>query len=288
MPRKPKAKNTLSAGQRAALYEAALAEKAGGEFNREKSVDSDSNIEKNSQSDGIIGIEEIKKQANATPAKNLPKPQCATVKADFGLRVGEIKPVHSMCNGPASYGSDISPLFGEIGVPYVRFSETDTSNSSCAVDVSRIFKDSSLNPMDEKSYDFACTDKYIAAAYNSGARVILRLGESVDMMNFSEVNNKKADIDFDLLTIVCVNIIKHYNDYFADGFAYGIDYVEVANVAGGEISLEAEAYKRISNGLKMFDGDLNVGIGIGAYSESQSRELLRLCGKSCHSSPFCG
>lgn len=263
MPRKPKPKNTLSAGERAAIYEAEQAEKRA----RAQAVS-----EKPEQSNKAIPspathTEEIKAA--------LPKPQHATVDVDFATPVGRVKAMHGMCNGPVSYGADISRLFREIGVPHVRLAEADTAISAYAVDVSRIFKDPSRDPRDSSAYDFSYTDKYVTAAYNSGSRVIFRLGESVDRM----YSGKRVSVprDVDLFVEVCANIVRHYNDYWADGFAFGIEYFEIWSIDEAQDTADVfELYRRVASALKLIDSSLKVG-GCGFDSAARAKEFARYC-----------
>lgn len=280
MSRKPKPKNTLSAGERVALYQAEREEKQ-----RRLSSDADqtSTADKNSGKTS----EEIKNEKNisantVTKSKVLPKPQHGTVKADFSVRNGKIKPMHGMCNGPVSYGTDISHLFREIGVPVVRFDGTDGAISSYAVDISRIFRDKNADPTKPESYDFSYTDKYVAAAYNSGAKVIYRLGESRDRMG----SGKKILLpdDIDLWAHVCVNVIRHYNDYWAGGFAYGIEYFEIWNhddaLSVKELAKEFELYRKIANTVKIYDESIKVGgLSFDGFGEA-AREFLKFCRKN--------
>ncbi len=275
MPRKPKAKNALSAGERAALYEAEQAEKWA---QRQMTVDvaaenkSEAKPEKNTS-------EKIKTE--------LPKPQYATVKVDLSLQTGNVKPMHGMCNGPVSYGADISSLFREIKVPYVRFDGTDSAVSAYAVDISRIFKDMSADPRDEAGYDFAYTDKYVAAAYNAGAKVIFRLGESVDRIE--HVKKPVLPKDIDSYVEICANIVKHYNDYFANGYAFGIEYFEILSFSE-EYSKDKdrifELYRKIASALKLVDPDLKVGGMCFDSTSSTLREFLRFCRKTRASLDF--
>ncbi len=266
MPRKPKPKNALSAGERAALYEAEQAERR---TKREQDIDM---------------IKEVS-TAEPSPVKRekqmpiLPKPQFATLKIDLSMPVGTVKPMHGMCNGPMSYGADISHLFKEIGVPYVRFDETDTAISSYAVDISRIFKNLDADPKNTENYDFSYTDKYVRAAYDSGARVIFRLGESFDRMYSGKKDILQNDID--AFTEICVNIVKHYNRYWADGYAYGIEYFEVLTHGHQEYTEESERkfelYRRVSSALKLIDEDLKVGGMCFSDCGKAFREFLRYC-----------
>lgn len=277
MPRRPKPKNTLSAGERVALYEAEQEKK------RQKfSVDTD---------DSVIADTDVKETVEA-PSENAentskilpeakkqkPKPKSATVKVDFSISTGKVKPMHGMCNGPVSYGADLSEAFREIGVPIVRFDATDTAMSRCAVDISRIFKNPDADPSDPDSYDFACTDKYVDAAMYSGAKVIYRLGESLDLLGAVQMNMMS---DIDALSRICVNVIRHYNDGWAQGRHYGIKYFELLNCpeGKGDFSKVFEIYKRLANAVKLYDEDIKVG-GLSFESFADAKELLRAAKKN--------
>ena len=100
MSRKPKPKNELSAGQRAALY-------AEEQENRRRAMSVEDKVE--------TATEEVEKRPVAK--KVLPKPQHATVNVDFSIPAANIKPLAGMCNGPVSFDSDISPAFRDMHVP---------------------------------------------------------------------------------------------------------------------------------------------------------------------------
>ncbi len=270
MPRKPKPKNTLSAGERAALYEAEQAEKRA-----QKRAETDTQAQKKENKAETVKAEPEKVKIE------LPKPQFATVKVDLSMPIGQIKPMHGMCNGPISYGADISSLFREIGVPYVRFDETDTAISSYAVDISRIFRDPAADPGDPESYDFSYTDKYVRAAYNSGAEVIFRLGESFDRMHSGKIAASFSDIN--ILVEVCANIVRHYNDYFANGYAYGIKYFEIWNHAdtySNDSERAFEIYRRVASALKLMDRELKVGGMCFQGMSAAIREFIKYCRKT--------
>lgn len=277
MPRKPKPKDGLTAGQRVALYEAELEERrrkmlgedilegsGGAVFDESKTVKS---IENASEA----------KEDEKRVKKSLPRPQYAMVNVDFSLKMGEIKPLHSMCNGPVSYGADISALFCEMGVPYVRYDCTDSAISSYAVDISRIFRYPDANPSDPESYDFETTDKYVEAAYLAGAKVIFRLGESIDMLG-AHKTPRIYDMP-DVLARVCVNIIRHYNERWAGGYEFGIEYFELGGLShDGET--EFEKYRILANSLKLYNEDLKIGGMSFDLFSGKGREFLRYCKKN--------
>ena len=275
MPRRPKAKDGLTARERVALYEAQKAQKLaemGIEGNENVSADAEGN------NAGIESVKQIKK--NIPAEKPLPKPQHATVKVDFSLDVGEIKPMHGMCNGPVSYGADLSELFREIGVPSVRFSGTDTAISALAVDISRIFKNPDADPHDASNYDFSCTDDYVRAAYDCGADVVFRLGESFDREGRKKVTIPK---NIDAFCEVCANVVKHYNDYWAHGFAYGIERFEIWGedpTADSSTRIASfELYRKLAGVLKLYDTNIKVG-GMCFEGGSDVRDFLKSCRKN--------
>ena len=262
MPRKPKPRNTLSAGERAALYEAEQAEKR---------------IQKATPTE-LSEAAVAERKAKAEKVKlELPKPQYATVRVDMSMPTDTVKPMHGMCNGPVSYGADVSSLFREIGVPLVRFDGTDTAISGYAIDISRIFRNPNADPRDLSNYDFTYTDRYIAAAHNAGAKVIFRLGESLDRWSIS----KKAAYpeDLDVFVEVCANIVRHYNDYLAAGYAYGIEYFEIWSTDERAENLERdfEIYRRVSSALKLLDSGIKVGGLCFDVRSGALREFLKFC-----------
>lgn len=280
MPRKPKAKNALSAGERVALYEAAMAEKkkereglaASAPIDSVKDVSREADVRKTAPFDGCETSAEPKKKDSGTVKV---KPKSATVRVDFSIPTGSIKPMHGMCNGPVSYGADISGLFKEIGVPQVRFDGTDTAIGGVAVDISRIFKNFDADPADPESYDFAATDRYVEAALLSGAKVIYRLGESCDL--FGNKRGSTEILDIDLLSRVCVNVVRHYNGGWAGGAHYGIEYFEIWNM-GDDTASDVERYGRLANAVKMYDESLKVG-GMSFDSVGAARDFLKTCKK---------
>ena len=261
MSRKPKPKNQLSAGQRAALY-------AEEQENRRRAMSQEqAQMPKDPAEDSEAVARQVAK-------KVLPKPQHAVINVDFSIPAGKIKTLSGMCNGPASFDSDISPLFKNMRVPYVRYNDTDTAVSRYAFDISRIFPDRNADENDPASYNFDATDKYIMAAYNCGARVIYRFGESDKGCGWATENPQKW-------VSVCLRVVKHYNDYWNRGFAYGIREFEICpcgNFADDKKDTAIfEVYGSLAKALKLFDEEYKVGgMSFSSYSPS-AREFVRYC-----------
>lgn len=263
MSRKPKPKNQLSAGQRAALY-------AEEQENRRRAM----TVEEPATAEVFVTAETQKVEKRSAPKKVLPKPQHAIINVDFSIPVGEIKSLSGMCNGPVSFDSDISPAFRDMHIPYVRYNNTDTAISRYAFDISRIFPDKNADENNPESYNFDVTDKYVMSAYNCGAKVIYRLGESDGQPSWALENPQKW-------VNVCLHIVKHYNDYWKNGFAYGISEFEIAPIGNFKDDKKDtavfELYGNMANALKLFDENYKVGgMSFTSYSAS-AREFVKFC-----------
>jgi xylan 1,4-beta-xylosidase len=141
---------------------------------------------------------------------------------------GTLKALHGVNNGPVCYGSliDVSHYYQEAEIPLVRIHDPNWPHA-WEVDIHTIFPDFSKDPSDPENYDFSRTDEYLKTILDTGAKIVYRLGESI------EHTKKKYYVhppeDYQKWAEICVNIIRHYNEGWADGYQYGIDYWEVWN-----------------------------------------------------------
>ena len=146
----------------------------------------------------------------------------------FQDRIGVIRPMHGVNNGPlcSSEMTDLSRYFAEAGIPLIRFHDTDYPNPR-QIDLPKIFPDFSADPEDPASYDFRHSDVYMRAAYAAGAKVLYRLGTSIEHMR------NKVDIyppqDYDKWARICIGVIRHYTQGWADGYEYDVPYWEIWN-----------------------------------------------------------
>lgn len=275
MSRKPKPKNTLSAGQRAAIYEkeqkrrtAELSELNTGEAEKDNTAETEPEV----------------KNAEPIQKKKKEKPQTALVNVDLSVKAGKLAALHGICNGPLSPNADVSSYFKAVNIPCVRFDKTEGVRGGYAVDISKIFPNLDADERNPENYSFRETDKYIIAAANVGAKIIYRLGESFDY----GTPDKKLTLcgNYDKITSVCVNIIRHYNNYWCGGFALDIKYFEVLSHTDMPIVRENnpdesifELYTRIANGIKLYDDTLLVG-GMSFSRPSQLvRDFIKYCKK---------
>lgn len=182
------------------------------------------------------------------------------------------KHVHGVNNGPVCYGAlvDVSDSYRELGVPYVRLHDTNWPHPR-EVDVHTIFPDFSRDPGDPSAYDFARTDTYIQSVLNTGARIVYRLGESIEHTEQKYFIHPPAD--FAKWAEICAGIIRHYNHGWASGFQHNIQHWEIWNepesfphtppeknaMWSGTQEQYLDLYRIASQRIKQLDPTLKVG-----------------------------
>ncbi len=167
---------------------------------------------------------------------------------DFGAELGKIKPMHAVGAGPiqGSTGSiDISNYYRSMNIPYSRLHDTEYPyGSDLFVDIHCIFPDFDADVNDPASYYFLSTDMYIKGIIDAGGKPFYRLGESID--HAPAKRYIKPPKDFKKWAQICEHIIRHYNEGWADGFHYDIEYWEIWN--------EADSYLPGYNQINMWTG----------------------------------
>jgi hypothetical protein len=122
----------------------------------------------------------------------------------------------------------IFSFFKYLGCPRSRLHDCcGTYGGKYFIDVPNIFRDFDADENDPESYDFHYSDEYIRAIIKSGANVVYRLGVTI------EWGSKKYMIappkDYAKWARICEHIIRHYNEGWADGHEWGIEYWEIWN-----------------------------------------------------------
>ena len=165
---------------------------------------------------------------------------------DSSKSYGKFKPMNGVSNGPVYYIKNPRnnrlnnfEAYKAAGIPYAR--NHDASFSACyggehTVDISAIFPNFDADPYDEASYDFACTDEYILATEMAGTKTFYRLGQKI------EHGVKKYHIappkDMKKWAVICEHIIRHYNEGWANGFHYNLEYWDIWNEPDGAEGFE--------------------------------------------------
>jgi len=155
------------------------------------------------------------------------------------VQLGKIRPQHSICNWPRPLsvydgGPDteeflrVKGIFESIDSPMTRLKYFYVSGYGKHIDVPFIFHDFRKDASDPANYFFHLTDQTILDFVNAGKPIIYRLGAVRE--NWSVLYTRKPD-DYDKFAQVCLNIVRHLNDGWADGLHCGIEYWEIWNRA---------------------------------------------------------
>lgn len=160
--------------------------------------------------------------------------QNAEICINPDLIKGNIKMMNAVNNGPVKAAKTQSrgnmDLWKKINIPYVR--NHDASFFSAyggehTVDIHAIFPDFSKDENDPESYFFSRTDRYLATILESGSKVFYRLGSKIEHQ--PEKFGTVVPPDFKKWASICEHIIRHYNQGWADGFHWNIEYWEIWN-----------------------------------------------------------
>ena len=152
---------------------------------------------------------------------------------DFSKSLGKFKPINGVNGGPFNYGNHSISLEGfhtAAGFPFTRLHDASWPHPD-AVDINTIFPIFDADTNDPKNYIFEKTDDYIASILKTKSEIIYRLGVSIEHKTKYFINTPK---DYDKWTKICINIIRHYNDGWNNGFHYNIKYWEIWNEPEGK------------------------------------------------------
>lgn len=224
-------------------------------------------------------------------AENIPviNIRAGDAEIDFEYVSSEIGDINGINNGPRSgydeqtdqWQLDASEIYRELQIPYVRTHDAEYPyGQGKFIDIHCIFPDFSRDPEDPSAYVFSYTDKYIEAIIESGAEVFFRLGESIDHSGENTYINPPED--YSKWAQVCEHIIRHYNEGWADGYAYGIKYWEIWNEPNnikmwtGSIEEYFELYRTSARYLKSIFPDIKIGgYAAGECSEEVIQSFLQ-------------
>ena len=156
------------------------------------------------------------------------------LKINFNKKQGKIKPLNAVNNGPAGEKERNTGNFESYKA--ARFSYARLHDSAhCyqyggefSVDVHRIFRNFDADVDDESAYIFAPTDEYLKNIKDAETEIFYRLGASIEHgYKFGTFPPK----DYLKWAQICERIIRHYNEGWANGFHFDIEYWEIWNEA---------------------------------------------------------
>jgi xylan 1,4-beta-xylosidase len=148
--------------------------------------------------------------------------------ADFSIQTGIIRPLHGINKGPLAPGGlfNLIQEQKELGIPFTRLHDCGWPNPY-VVDHHAVFPNPNADAALPESYDFRLTDEYIEAVRQTGAEPIYRLGQSIEHTTVKRYVHPPPDMT--KWSDICLGIIRHYNEGWANGFHHGIRYWEIWN-----------------------------------------------------------
>lgn len=160
-----------------------------------------------------------------------------TIKFDLSKKEGAFKILNATNGGPRhkrhakdQYISNFKE-YKAARIPYSRNHDSNICGSTYggpfAHDISAIFPNFDADVNDPESYDFACTDESILTTLEADTETFFRLGESIE--HHIKKHHTLPPKDFNKWAKICENVIRHYNEGWADGFELGIKYWEIWN-----------------------------------------------------------
>ena len=201
-------------------------------------------------------------------------------RIDFDSVSGPVKPLHGINNAPVTAGETL-PELRQAGIPFMRTHDTAGQfGGAHYIDIPNLFPDPEADPESPDSYDFAFTDAYLKGITGSGIKIFYRLGVTIEnnwkikaYHIFPPENPRK-------FAQVCEHVIRHYNQGWANGFHYGIEYWEIWNEpenpdmwTGSEKEF-FEFYRIVANYLKKRFPKLKIGGygGCGFYGMNRNNQ----------------
>ena len=149
------------------------------------------------------------------------------ITLDASRKQGIIRNILGMNNSPriVSPGAMATETeyFKALSPARVRYHDAVIENPGYAViDVTRIFPLFRADEKDPENYDFKPTDLYLKQVVDCGTPIEFRLGETIEHSPGKFRVNPPPDLD--KWAEICVNIVRHYNEGWADGFHWNIQY----------------------------------------------------------------
>ncbi len=186
---------------------------------------------------------------------------------------GPIRPLHGVNNSPVVLNQSI-PSFTEAGIPYMRTHDTAYAyGGSRYIDIPNIFPDFDADETDPAAYDFAFTDAYLQSVVASGTKIFYRLGVTIENNFHIKAYHIHPPKNYGKWARICEHIIRHYNEGWANGYHYDIEYWEIWNepenppMWTGSREQFFELYSVTANHLKACFPHIKVGgyAGCGFY-----------------------
>lgn len=199
------------------------------------------------------------------------------INIDCNKYIGIIKPMHGVGQPPLlGISTEYFKYLKEANIPYSRLHDVGGwHGGNMFVDIPNIFRDFDADETNPDNYDFTFTDILIAGLIENGCEPVYRLGVTIENFHIYRAYRIFPPKDMEKWARICEHIIRHYNEGWANGFNYNIQYWEIWNEPDNDKDPERNAmwrgskedyfdlYRITSKHLKACFGD---SIKVGGYA----------------------
>ena len=176
---------------------------------------------------------------------------------------------------------DLSPDYKKLGIKYVRLNDVAWTFDD-ALNPNYVFPRFDADADQPANYDFFQTDWYLKSIKALGIEIIYGLSPTAE---YPKLPPRHIDPpqDFEKWAKICVNMIKHYNSGWANGYHYNIKYWEIWNEpdgAGfwtGTPEQYYKLYEITAKAIKNYDPNVKVGGPVLASSIPFLEGFLAYC-----------
>lgn len=158
------------------------------------------------------------------------------VTVDFDVLTGPMKPLHGVNGSPVRHESkdkiynQSQDELHDAGVPYCRLHDVaGRYGLGHYVDIPNVFPNFDADENDPASYDFDFTDAYLKTLVKSGVKPYYRLGATIEGVCEIKPYNILPPKDPGKWARICEHVIAHYNEGWADGYRWNLEYWEIWN-----------------------------------------------------------
>ena len=242
---------------------------------------SDSDSDRRESAMGIATESFLSESAAVVPVIRFVK-SSARLEIDFGAERGAIKPLHGVNNAPVRVTGKQGKQdeLKAAGIPFVRTHDTAYSfGGTHYVDIPNVFPDFDADETNPANYDFAYTDAYLKPIVAAGCKLFYRLGVTIENNWRVKAYNIFPPKDYAKWARICEHVVRHYNEGWADGFRWNIEYWEIWNEPENPAMWQGtkeqffDLYRVAANHLKTTFPQIKVGgyAGCGFYTVDDAK-----------------
>lgn len=162
---------------------------------------------------------------------------CVSITVDPDVEIGRVKPVNGIGQPPLVgwIGTNMFHYLTEAGVPYSRLHDVGGAyGGNRFVDIPNVFRDFDADETKPENYDFAFTDRLLAALVAADVEPYYRLGVTIENAYEIRALRIHPPKDYAKWARICEHVIRHYTEGWANGFHHKISHWEIWNEPDGK------------------------------------------------------